>query len=57
MKKFNKVLLGTGIGLLLGSIIGYLSNSLEVWIPVGISCGVLFGLCLWGVSKRNNYRE
>ncbi len=30
MKKFNKVLLGTGIGLLLGSIIGYLSNSLEV---------------------------
>ena len=41
--KNNALPIGVGLGLLIGTIIGYLSNNLELWIPSGTSVGMLLG--------------
>lgn len=41
--KNNALPIGVGLGLLIGTIIGYLSNNLELWIPISTSVGMLLG--------------
>ena len=42
--KNNALPIGVGLGLLIGTIIGYLSHNLELWIPIGTSVGMLLGV-------------
>ena len=41
--KNNALPISVGLGLLIGTIIGYLSHNLELWIPIGTSVGMLLG--------------
>ncbi len=45
MKNKNRSLpIDTCLGLLIGTVIGYLNNNLELWIPIGTSVGMLLGV-------------
>lgn len=52
--KNNALPIGVGLGLLIGTIIGYLSNNLELWIPIGTSVGMLLG-STW--DSQSKYRR
>lgn len=41
--KLNPLPISIGLGLLVGTIIGYLNNNMELWIPVGTSIGMMLG--------------
>lgn len=49
--KNNALPIGVGLSLLIGTVIGYLSNNLELWIPIGASVGMLLGSTLDKKSK------
>ena len=49
--KNNALPIGVGLGLLIGTVIGYLSNNLELWIPIGTSVGMLSGSAWDSQSK------
>ena len=52
IKDKNNVLpIGVGHGLLIGTIIGYLSNNFELCIPIGTSVGMLLGSTWYTKSK------
>lgn len=56
MNKNNALPIGTGLGLLIGTIIGYLNNNLELWIPIGTSVGILLG-STWNLKSKEKIRD
>lgn len=41
--KTNTLVICVSIGLLVGTSIGILNNNIEIWIPIGVSCGLILG--------------